>query len=153
MGTIYFGPYADAISAYDHEGYAARIRPDRTETATWSCETREFIGYRAHCDCGWRGLATYPPTDDGEQLALEEWDEHHLQPMIDAEASKHTVPAATLLAFTRELRSSLAHTVDDEGDRVLTQRSAGVLDAVERLEQLLDHLIQGAGLDADGQLR
>jgi hypothetical protein len=51
------------------------------------------------------------------------------------------VPAETLLAFTRELRGSL--TIDDHGDTVLTDRSRGVLDTVECLEQLLDELARG----------
>jgi hypothetical protein len=87
MGTVYCGPYADAIGYDDHEGYAARILPDGTETGTWTYETREFIGYRAHCACGWRGTLTYPPTERGEGLAYEERDRDHLRPLIAAEAS------------------------------------------------------------------
>jgi hypothetical protein len=144
MGTIYFGPYADAIGAYDHEGYAARILPDGTETGTWTYETREFVAYRARCDCGWRGQHTYPPTDDGEDQAKEEWDHDHLRPLIDAEADKHTVPAGTLLAFILDLRASLTFMVNARGEQeALTERSRGVLDAVEHLEQLLDDQARG----------
>ncbi|MQA11731.1 MAG: hypothetical protein GEU98_24915 [Pseudonocardiaceae bacterium] len=140
MGITYCGVYADAINTDDHEGYAARILPDGTETGTWTYATREFIGYRAHCDCGWRGQHHYPATEQGEQLADDEWDHHHLRPLLETEARRHTVPATVLLAFSRELRESLTYTTDAQGDRVLTERTAGVLDAASRLDNLLDDL-------------
>jgi hypothetical protein len=145
MGTVYCGPYADAIGYHDHEGYAARILPDGTETGTWTYETREFTGYRPHCTCGWRGTATYLPTERGEDLASEEWDHDHLRPLIRAEAARHTVPAPALLALLYELRSFLSYTADEQGARVLTEHSRGVLDAVERCEQLLDDLARREG--------
>ncbi|NKQ57133.1 hypothetical protein HFP15_30110 [Amycolatopsis sp. K13G38] len=140
MGTVYCGPFAEQVDAYSHEGYAARILPDGTETGSWTCETREFTGYRAHCDCGWRGTTTYPPTDQGEELADEEWDRDHLRPLIDAEARRHTVTAARLLDLTHSLRASLPTTVDEQGGQVLTARARGALDVVKRLEELLDEV-------------
>jgi hypothetical protein len=142
MGTVYCGPFADQIDAYGHEGYNARILPDGTETGTWTYETREFTGYRACCDCGWRGTTTYPPTDRGEELADEEWDHDHLRPLITAEAQRHAVTAARLLDLTRSLRGSLPTIVDEHGRPVLTERGRGVLDVVEDLEQLLDELVR-----------
>jgi hypothetical protein len=62
MGVTYHGPYAEAIGYDDHEGYAARILPDGTETAVWTYETREFRAYRTRCACGWRGSGRYPAT-------------------------------------------------------------------------------------------
>lgn len=153
MGTVYCGPFADVIGYDRHEGYAARILPDGTETGTWTYETRVFTGYRAHCACGWCGSTTYPPTDPGEELAHEEWDRDHLRPLIAAEAERHTVPAATVVELVRHLRSSLTFNVNDRGESVLTERSLGVLDAVEWLEQLLDdqaacdHSGRGSHLD------
>ncbi|MPZ85232.1 MAG: hypothetical protein GEV28_34530 [Actinophytocola sp.] len=140
MGIVYFGLYADAIDSYSHEGYAARVRPDGSETSVWTYETREFVGYRACCECGWRGSTTYPPTQEGEDQADEEWDHDHLRPLIDAAARAHTVTGDVLLAFVRELRGSLQlqETTDAQGGVVLTEHSRGVLAAVERLEQLLD---------------
>jgi hypothetical protein len=142
MGTIYCGPFAEQADTYSHEGYAARILPDGTETGTWTYETRESTGYRAHCDCGWRGTTTYPPTEQGEDLADEEWDRDHRRPLINAEAQWHTVTAARLLDLTRSLRASLPTTVDEHGAEVLTDRGRGALDVVESLEQLLDDLAE-----------
>jgi hypothetical protein len=80
MGRLYWGPYADQIGA--HEGFGLRILPDGTLTSSWTYETREFLGFLSACGCGWQGETRYPPTDDGEQEALAEWDCAHLQLLI-----------------------------------------------------------------------
>lgn len=138
MGTIYCGPYADKI-VY-HEGYAAQMLPGGGEASAWISDQTAFVGHQAACDCGWRGQHHYATTETGEQLALEEWNHDHLQPLIDAEARKHTVPATVLLAFARELRQSVTTTVNNRGEKVITERGHGVLDAAEELAQLLDQL-------------
>jgi hypothetical protein len=138
MGSVYCGPFADVIGYHDHEGYAARIRPDGTETSTWTYATREFHGYRAHCACGWRGTAVHPATDAGEESALDDWDNDHLRPLIDREARRHTIRADLLLAFIHDLRQSVVITVDERGNEVFTEHSRGLLDAAERLDHVLD---------------
>lgn len=130
MGMTYCGVYADAIDSYSHEGYAARILPDGTETSR-CCEPGEFVGYRPACDCGWRGTSIYPPTESGARHADDDWDHHHLRPLIHAEAQRHTVPAPRLLDLMRDLRESAL---------MPGEHSRGVLDAAEHLEQLLDDL-------------
>jgi hypothetical protein len=140
MGTVYCGPYADVIGYSDHEGYAARILPDGTETGTWTYATREFRGYRAHCACGWLAAAVHPATDTGEESAMDDWDRDHLSLLIRTEAQRHTIRANVLLDFLRELRASVTVTADDTGNDLITEYGRGVLDASERLEHLLDEL-------------
>lgn len=42
--------------AYAHEGYAAAVLDDGTVTGTHDALTNgRFVGWRAACDCGWRG--------------------------------------------------------------------------------------------------
>jgi hypothetical protein len=60
----------------DHEGYATRRRPDGTLTTVWSAATRQFTGYVAGCECGWRGSVDHPPTEDGQAAAEADWDQH-----------------------------------------------------------------------------
>lgn len=139
MGITYHGPYADEVGYDEHEGYGARIRPDGSETATWTYETRETAGYRAACTCGWRGMVQHPPTDAGDELAKDEWDGDHLQPMLRSIASRHTVTGDKLLGFIQDLRSTLKTTPESNG-RMLTERSLGVVDVIASLENLLDHL-------------
>ena len=101
MGTIYCGPHADAIGSDDHEGYAARVRPDGTETGVWTYETREFHGYRARCACGWHGAALHEPSDAGERSALDEWDQDHLRRLIDAASRGQRIPGGQHKADAR----------------------------------------------------
>lgn len=129
MGMTYCGVYADAIDSYSHEGYAARILSDGTETSRRTGATQRFVGYRAHCGCGWRGTSTYPPTESGEGHADEDWERNHLRPLIHDEARRHTVPAQRLVDLARDLRESAL----SPGDR-----SRGLLQAADCLEQLLD---------------
>lgn len=140
MGTVYCGPYADAIGYDDHEGYAVRILPDGTETGTWTYVTREFQGYRPGCACGWTSELVHPATEAGEDAALDDWDRGHLRPLIQEEARRHLIPADAVLGLVRELRGAVAYTVDEYGTETLTDRSRGLVDAAERLEDLLDDL-------------
>jgi hypothetical protein len=64
-----------------HEGYGARRLPSGKLTSSWTHETREFTAYVAACDCGWSG-GDYPPTDDGEEAAVEEWRRTHMAPLF-----------------------------------------------------------------------
>ncbi|WP_017559845.1 hypothetical protein [Nocardiopsis baichengensis] len=57
MGWVHATGYEPA---YDHEGYAAAVLDDGTDTGTWSAETtglrgERVTGWRAACSCGWRG--------------------------------------------------------------------------------------------------
>ena len=81
MGIVYCGPYAEQIGD-GHEGYAARVLPDGTLTATWTRETREFTGYVAACECGWQDTVRHPPTDAGEEAADADWSREHLAALI-----------------------------------------------------------------------
>lgn len=142
MGIVYMGPFADEIGYHDHEGYAARILPNGEETGTWTYETREFVGYRAHCDCGWRGQHRYEPTEEGEQLASDEWDHDHLRPMVDKIADRHKITALDLLALSRGLRARASDRYPTEGPDGpgLTERGAGLCDAADMIDQYLDDL-------------
>ncbi|MGH3680129.1 MAG: hypothetical protein ACRDT2_07740 [Natronosporangium sp.] len=88
MGTTYFGPYYEEIDTYRHEGYAARVMPDGTETSTFGGRYGRsgHVGYRARCGCGWSGSTVYPVPDDDpfecEQADLE-WQRDHIDPMVE----------------------------------------------------------------------
>lgn len=87
MGTI-------LDDLWDHEGYGARLLPDTTLTATWSAETGAFDAYVTACSCGWHG-GEHPPTDDGYESAIDEWDADHARPL-----QAETVPAAAASAIS-----------------------------------------------------
>lgn len=69
MGSIY-----DDLPG--HEGYASSMaagegRPTPSVPAA----------YVAACNCGWAG-ASHPPTDEGHEAALDEWDQRHALPLL-----------------------------------------------------------------------
>lgn len=140
MGIVYCGPFAAEINAgarYGHEGYAAQVLADGTESGHW---VREFREYRAGCDCGWRSTRVHPPTDAGESAAENEWNDEHLQSLIRAVAARRVVPATAALDLIAELRRSSAAPERDGVDARLTEREAGRYDVIEALEARLDDL-------------
>jgi|SRR5215217_883983 len=83
MGLTYCGEFKDKILNTKHEGYALRVRPDRTLTGSWTQKTAAFIGWIASCECGWMGSQRYEPSALGEDQALDEWENKHIQPMVN----------------------------------------------------------------------
>lgn len=143
MGTVYCGAYADKIGYHRHEGYADRLMPNgEFSSGEWSARypTDAHVAFVAACSCGWRSTEHHPPTDSGEEQALDQWDRHHLQPLIRAEARNHTAPAEALLDFIRSLRTSAPRRTDDEGQTVTTEYGLGLHAAADQLEHLLDGL-------------
>lgn len=88
MGTLYLGPFHEEIDAYRHEGWAARVFPDGTETGEWGGAHgwTGHVGYRARCECGWAGSTVYsvPEPDPKESAAAEEeWFRDHITPLVE----------------------------------------------------------------------
>jgi hypothetical protein len=79
---------------WDHEGYAARRLPDGTLTSTWA---REFDAYVGACGCGWRANRNYPPTEAGEQAALDHWHQGHATPLLERYAQQRRAELAQAL--------------------------------------------------------
>ena len=115
MGTIYCGPFSAAINEgtrYGHEGYAVQVLHDGTESPHW---VRSFREYRAGCDCGWRSARVHPPTDAGEDAALEQFGPTELRRMV------------VTAAATRP-------------DGKLTEREHGRCDVIETVESRLEDI-------------
>ncbi|PSK93015.1 hypothetical protein CLV30_13142 [Haloactinopolyspora alba] len=136
MGIMYMGIYSDRIG--DHEGYAAQLLPDGTETSM-VLDLSEITGHRAACECGWRGATVHPPTEAGEQQADDEWEARHLEPLVDTEAARHTVTGAVLVRFMRELARQADRRPRVDGDRY-DGHALGLCDANNQLGDLLDEL-------------
>lgn len=79
-----------------HEGYGARRLPDGSLTGSWTAATASFASYVAACDCGWQGT-DHPPTEDGRQEALEDWDEHHARPLLALAVPREIAETMTAL--------------------------------------------------------
>ncbi len=84
---------------YDHEGVALRRLPDGTLTSTWSATTHRGTSLVAGCACGWHGEIHYPPTEAGEELALEQWRWEHAEPLLARQAEQRRGELVRLLAW------------------------------------------------------
>jgi hypothetical protein len=115
---------------WDHEGYAARRLLDGTLTGTWTWATREFDAYVGACGCGWRANLNYPPTDAGEQAALDHWHQGHATPLLERQAQQRR---AELAQGLRAL-GGIADFIDNPANLPRIRRAA------DRVRELVDDL-------------
>jgi hypothetical protein len=111
---------------YDHEGYAARRLPDGSLTSAWTRETEAFTGYVACCGCGWHGGAEQPPTDDGQEAALDQWMAEHGEPLLERRAERRRTELVEVLGW-------LGGQVDRLQDRATLERVARAVERAGRL--------------------
>ena len=129
----------------DHEGYADRRLPDgRLAGGVWSHQTSGFTAYVAACGCGWTSQYGYPPTQQGERAALEDWREAHAEPLLACQAQQRRAELAQVLralggiadfvdnpanlpriARAAERAGRLTEAVQRDLERQATQREAG----------------------------
>jgi hypothetical protein len=131
---------------WDHEGYAARRLPDGTLTGTWTHATRAFDGYVAACGCGWRGEVDYPPSETGEEFAIDQWRSEHAEPLLARQAERRQLELAQAL---RAL-GGIADFVDNPANLARIGRAADrVRELVEELQRGLDG--RACAREADGE--
>jgi hypothetical protein len=116
---------------YDHEGYAARKLPDGTLTGTWTAATAAFTAYVAACGCGWTAGVEHPPTEAGEDAALDDWAAHADQQQAAKQARRRRELAEVLRAL-----GGIAADVEDPANLPRIVRAAGR--ARELAGELLD---------------
>jgi hypothetical protein len=83
----------------DHDGYAARKLEDGTLTGTWTQATAAFTAYIASCACGWTATTEHPPTQAGEDAALDDWAGHADQQQARQQAQRRQQLSETLRAL------------------------------------------------------
>jgi hypothetical protein len=73
----------------DHEGYADRRLPNgQLAGGVWTSATREFTAYVAACGCGWQATGEHPPTEEGEEAAVDQWRWEHAEPLLVRQATR-----------------------------------------------------------------
>ena len=81
------GTFLDDLD--DHEGYADRRLPDgQLAGGVWTYATREFTAYVAVCGCGWQASGEHPPTEEGEETAVDQWRSEHAEPELRRQAER-----------------------------------------------------------------
>src|SRR5829696_6800050 len=92
------GTFLDDLD--DHEGYADRRLPDgQLAGGVWTYATREFTAYVAACGCGWQASDAHPPTEDGEEAAVDQWRSEHATPELARQATRRRGDLARVLAW------------------------------------------------------
>jgi hypothetical protein len=80
----------------DHEGYAdQRLADGRLTGGRWQ---ERFTGFVPACGCGWHASQDYPPTEAGEQAALDYWHDTHASPLLVHQAQQRRAELAQVLA-------------------------------------------------------
>jgi hypothetical protein len=115
----------------DHEGYADRRLPDgRLAGGVWTYATREFTGYVAACGCGWHATRDHPPTDEGEEAAVDQWRAEHAEPLLARQATRRRGELGLELRW-----------LGRQADRLEDPATLGAVSrAVDHARQLVDHL-------------
>jgi hypothetical protein len=115
----------------DHEGYADRRLPDgRLAGGVWTYATRQFTGYVAACGCGWQGSRDHPPTDEGDEAAVDQWRREHAEPLLARQATRRRGELGLELRW-------LGRQADRLDDPATLE---GVSRAVDHARQLIDRL-------------
>jgi hypothetical protein len=92
------GTFLDDLD--DHEGYADRRLPNgQLAGGVWTYATREFTAYVAACGCGWQASGEHPPTEDGEEAAVDQWRSEHATPELARQATRRRGELARVLEW------------------------------------------------------
>jgi hypothetical protein len=92
------GTFLDDLD--DHEGYADRRLPNgQLAGGVWTYATREFTAYVAVCGCGWQATGEHPPTEDGEEAAIDQWRSEHATPELARQATRRREELGRVLGW------------------------------------------------------
>jgi hypothetical protein len=128
---------------WDHEGYAARRLPDGTLTSTG---IREFTAFVPACGCGWHGDREHPPTEDGEELALDQWRAEHATPLLERQATRRRDDLARVLGWLGDQAGRLQDPATLDRIGCALERAGGLVGDLQRdLER------QAPGREVDGE--
>ena len=118
--------------AYAHEGYPAAVLDDGTDTAVHHGGMGNRVtGWRAACDCGWRGAGFWPRAEfpGSSSIAPDEVDGFESGGGVFAEWSAHLHATLPGLAV-HDAAERLTHARDELDQAVVTARRAGASWAV-----------------------
>jgi hypothetical protein len=117
---------------WDHEGYGARRLPDGSLTGTWTAATAVFSAHVAACSCGWHGEREHPPTDDGEQAAIEQWETEHATPLLARQMTRRRAELAQVLRALGGIADFVDNPTNLPRIARAVERAGELTDAVQR---------------------
>ena len=114
------------------EGYAARRLPDGTLTGTWTQATREFTAHVAACGCGWHANNQHPPTEQGEELAVDQWRAEHAEGLLDRQATRRREQLGRVLGWLGDQTDRLTDPATLERIGCALDRTRALVDDLQR---------------------
>jgi hypothetical protein len=118
---------------YDHEGFADRRLADgRLAAGVWTHATREFTAYVAACGCGWHANHHWPPTEEGEEAAVDQWRSEHGEPLLARQATRHREELARVLGWLGDQAGQLDDPTAVARVARAVDRASALLEAVQR---------------------
>src|SRR5262245_59513958 len=125
------GTFLDDLD--DHEGYAdGRLPNGQLAGGVWTYPTREFTAYVAACGCGWQATGELPPTEDGEEAAVDQWRSDHAEPELARQATQHRLELARVLAWLGGQAGRLEDPATLERVRRALGRTHALVDDLQR---------------------
>ena len=125
------GTFLDDLD--DHEGYADRRLPDgQLAEGVWTYATRQFTAYVAACGCGWQATGEQPPTEDGEEAAVDQWRSEHAEPELAGQATRRRAELGRVLAWLAGQAGRLEDPATLERVRRALGRTRTLVDDLQR---------------------
>src|SRR4029450_8130510 len=109
-------------------------RPPNGQLAggVWTSPTREFTAYVAVCGCGWQASGEHPPTEDGEEAAIDQWRSEHATPELARQATRRRGELARVLAWLGGQAGRLEDPATLERVRRALGRTRALVDDLQR---------------------
>jgi hypothetical protein len=124
------GTFLDDLD--DHEGYADRRLPNgQLAGGVWTDATREFTAYVAACGCGWQATGEHPPTEDGEEAAIDQWRSEHAEPELARQATRRRGELGRVLEWLAGQAGRLEDPATVERVRRALGRTRALVDALQ----------------------
>jgi hypothetical protein len=125
------GTFLDDLD--DHEGYADRRLPDgQLADGVWTYATREFTAYVAVCGCGWQASGEHPPTEEGEEAAVDQWRSEHAEPELRRQAERRRGELGRVLGWLGDQAVRLEDPATLERVSLAMGRARGLVNDLQR---------------------
>ena len=125
------GTFLDDLE--DHEGYADRRLPNgQLAGGVWTYATREFTAYVAVCGCGWQATGEHPPTEEGEEAAVDQWRSEHAEPELARQATRRRGELGRVLEWLGGQAGRLENPATLERVRRALGRTRALVDDLQR---------------------
>jgi hypothetical protein len=125
------GTFLDDLD--DHEGYADPRLPDgQLAGGVWTYATRQFTAYVAVCGCGWQASGEHPPTEEGEEAAVDQWRSEHAEPELARQATRRRGELGRVVAWLGGQAGRLEDPATLERVRRALGRTRALVDALQR---------------------